>query len=179
MKASPLNFISDAQWASLCKKYKVNINHKPRRLGSGISAEAFTFGEKLVIKSTTCSDTIAVAKKVKRKSLNMVAKVFEVIRTSRACDSYYNNAAYFIIQERLAHKRSAKVSEFCETFEGLCRAMGDFSNNDLKEYVNMAFELKRCGFNLKKITDLHDSNVYTDKKGKIKIIDLGCLNFNY
>lgn len=176
---SPLFFISDNKWAALCDKYHVSVKFKPRKLGSGISATAYTFGKRLVIKHTDCESTVNVAKKLRRKKLDVVAKVYEVGKASRNLDSWNTYGdSYYIVQELVKKRKSPKVKEFCLNFEDLARALSNVDDaRMLKSFVDIALKLKRCGIDLGEISDLHYDNVFATRKGGIKIIDLGCLDF--
>lgn len=178
---SPLKFLSDKKWATLCDKYHVSPKFKPKKLGEGVSAKAYTFGKKLIIKHTDCIATVDVARKLRRKNIDIVAKVFEVGKTSRPYSEwtdYYGHDSYYIIQEFVKKKKSAKVNHFCNNFENIAHAMADISNAKvLRSFVDIAFKLKRCGINLSEISDLHDQNVFATGRNGLKIVDLGCLDF--
>lgn len=175
---SPLKFLTSTKWHALCEKYKINPNYKPKKLGSGISAIAYTFGGQLVIKYTDCNSTVNVARKIKNKNLDFVAKVYELGPVKYINEWGNQNDGYYIIQERVQKRSNTKVDEFCDYFENLASAMSNFDNQkNLKSFIDIAFKLKRCGIDLSEISDLHAQNVFATAKGKIKIIDLGCLQF--
>lgn len=178
---SPLKFLSDSKWATLCDKYNVKPSFKPKKLGEGVSAVAYTFGKKLVIKHTDCKGTVDTARKLRNKNVSVVAKVFEVGKATRPVNvwqSYYGKDSYYVIQEFVKKKRTAKVDYFCNNFESIAHAMANIENiRMLKSFVNIALELKKSGIDLNEISDLHNQNVFATKKSGLKIIDLGCLDF--
>lgn len=169
---SPLDFLTDAQWAKLCKKYNVPQSFKPRKLGSGISAVAYTFGKKLVIKETDCYTTIDVAKRIKNKNIQAVAKVFEISKTRKV--GYRN--AYYIIQEFVPKRTNSKSQNFAYDFADIAGTLGRLDKKTLDFYISTAIQLKQCGIDCSNISDLHSDNVFATKNG-VKIVDLGCLDF--
>jgi hypothetical protein len=88
---SPLKFLSDGKWATLCYKYHVKPSFKLKRLSEGVSATVYTFGKKLVIKHTDCEVTVDRARKLRNKNASVVAKVFEVEKASRPYSEYHDN----------------------------------------------------------------------------------------
>lgn len=167
---------SKEQWEKLCKKYKVKPTSKNIKfLGRGISVRTHSFGDKLVIKLTSCKDTVEAAYGLVGKKISCVAKVFEVGLTTK-------DELYYIVQEYVPEIKG-KISRSIENiasykFKQMVSMMvGPFTDiRVLTECFKMLAELKRAGINLNKVSDLHAGNVYETKSGP-KIIDIGSLNF--
>lgn len=169
---SPLPFFSNQQWTSLCKKYKLSPKIKSKAIGSGISANVYSFGSKLVIKETTCPRTLAAARMFTKTHSSVIAKVYEVGK----CKVHNYLSSHYIIQERIPKRVNQKVIKFCDHFQNFAETLDYVGNKkSIKSILDIAIELNRCGIDLSQISDLHYDNIFAAPNGDIKIIDLGCL----
>jgi hypothetical protein len=162
------------------RQVHVKPSFKPKKLGEGVSATAYTFGKKLVIKHTDCEATIDTARKLRNKNVSVVAKVFEVGKVSRPYsewqDYHDSHDSYYIIQEFVRKKRNAKVDYFCNNFESIAHAMADIDNiRMLKSFVNIALELKKSGIDLDQISDLHNQMCSPPRKIASRLLILAVL----
>lgn len=191
---SPLDFITDTRWVSLCEKYRVSVKFRPKLLGGGISATAYTFGKKLVIKHVTCKLTAATARKLVKSPTDAVAKVFEVAKIGQdlkrrddGTDAYgghcYQNnwvvIQEFIPQKKLKVDEIESIADMINDLRYLRDGSGKVTEKRRKKtktVLEFLISLNESDIRFSGISDLHEYNMFFDKKGKIKIIDIGCLD---